>query len=634
MRAYPIFYLLISLIIINFGCSTSHGINSILPETGNPAGLDIKNTGSTSIPWLGGIWDFYISEDGQISYSPLRHADAAFNIVKLIDNPPFSLVVQLVEFEDLGDHTNLFFNLGITHPVPGVTSLTMFDVCGIILSSADITHPHDSTLIYPDTLKILNADGYTRWMNCPEFNMLSMPIFGYQPGKIGTPGFEPTATLNPYKYYTDGLGASDNAFDYLALNSLDRGVYSTTSTNFRNYEMQFSHSTGLKFQYAILVHWMPNVNAPDPPSIIPDDFPDEANATEPLAVSVTNDTSTMWFDPDDSSSGGNFIADLSVINWHTQPGPASMMEDYTIYLYSNAWTGGVTPDMHCIDYGTNRATFAIDIPASPVATGPMNIWISIERALETYSNTFGVTTGADDSPLTAHFQYTANVQTGSPITEWEPPTDHDPRFVFIHHSVGSGFLYTGGMWDLLEAAGFEVHDRTYGDGWVGDNTNPNHWPITFTTYYDDMISWELDEGQYYDIVAFKSCYPASAIGSDEELLEYYGYYEAVKAVTEAHPETLFIPYSTPPLVPANTDEDDAARARIFANWLTGAYDDTGNLAAYDVFNILAGDDPGSGDFNRLKYAYTDSPTNSHPNAAGSTAVAEDFTAWLVSIVWD
>ena len=621
-------------LVLLIGCGKPVAHNSILPDSNIEQSAAV-NWDSSAFPFVAGIWEFHISDTGEVSYVPMRHASCAFNIVRLIDAPPMDMKIQIVDIENLGDHTNLSLNVSITHPIPGNTSLTTFDLRGIIMGTGDITHPYDNSVIYSDNLKILNADGYTRWMNCPEFSGLTAPVLGYTPGDYGTPGFEPTATLNPYKYFTDGLGPFDNAHDFLVANPADRGVFDSTSTNSRNYMMQYSHQPGLKFQYAILSHWAPNIHAPDPPVLIPDDFPEDANASEAVVINVANDTSTMYFDPDEVIGGGNFIADLSIVNWHTQPVAGSIMEDYTIYVYSNAWTGSFSPDMECTDYGDNWAMFHLDVPAEPIAAGPMDIWISIGRTGETYANPYGVITNADNEPLCAHFLHTVDVPIGEVPTGWEPPVGRDPRFCFIHHSVGSGFLNAGGMRDLLIAAGFEVHDRTYGDGWVGDNTNPNHWPTTFTTYYDDMITWELDDGEFYDIVAFKSCYPASAIGTDTELEQDKGYYNAVKAVCEAHPETLFVPYSFPPLVPANTDEDDAARSRIFANWLISPYDDeTGNIEAYDVFDILAGDDPGSGDFNMLRYEYQGSATDSHPNAAGSTAVAEDFTAWLVSVVWD
>jgi hypothetical protein len=313
------------------------------------------------------------------------------------------------------------------------------------------------------------------------------------------------------------------------------------------------------------------------------------------------------------------------------------MHDYIIYIYSDAWDGGITSDMNAISHGDNWCTFDVDIPASPSSSGPLDVWITVAHPGLTYANPFGVPTGADDKTLAAHFKYIAYVasQNPNPGDFWEPPTGHNPRFLFIHHSTGDGFLFEGGMWDMLENAGFEVHDATYGDEWFGDNTDPEHFPVTFTQYYDDMISWDLPPEQYHDIVAFKSCFPASNIWDDSMLNDYYGYYEAVKSVTQQHPETLFIPFSTPPLVPNDTEPHCGARARTFANWLKGPYDEGEyNLRSYDLFNILAGDNPSSGDFNMLRYEYQADPWDSHPNNVANAVVAEDFTAWLTALVWD
>jgi len=217
---------------------------------------------------------------------------------------------------------------------------------------------------------------------------------------------------------------------------------------------------------------------------------------------------------------------------------------------------------------------------------------------------------------------------------WKPPEGRKPRFLFVHHSTGEGFLFDGGMKDMLEKDGFEVHNRTYGDGWVGDNTNPADFPVTFTEHFDDLISWDLPEGEHYDIIAFKSCFPASNICSDEDLEAYKGYYETIKTVTRQHPEILFIPWSTPPLVPNGTEPECAARARDFATWLTGPYiEGESNLASFDVFSRLAGDDPSARDYNCLKYDYQADPNDSHPNHMANMGVANDFFVWLSQLVW-
>ncbi len=551
----------------------------------------------------------------------------------MIDGPPSNLGLDIIDVTHGSGYTDLVIDISITHPFASATKFTGFDVCGVVMGVGGVAHPFDPSLVYGGTSaqQLLNADGFTRWMNRPEFDGTDPAILGYQAGKLGTKDYLPTSTLNPYKYFCDGLGADDNVYQYLINNPDSRGVFTAGSTNTRRYQLRFPDAVGVQFQYAILARWANNVNAPDPPVNIPDDFPLEANAREAIALSVTSDSSDMWCDG--SSGGGNFRAEISVVNWVAELGSGDVMSDYAIHLYSNAWAGAIHPDMTAVDNGNHWCTFAIDEPVTPIAAGPLDVWISVSQPGITYANPFGVPTGADSATLAAHFRYRAFVDPAG--TEWEPPTDHPPRFLFIHHSTGDGFLFEGGMWELLEDAGFEVHDRTYGDGWVGDNTNPPDWPITFTTYYDDMITWEMPPDEHYDIVAFKSCFPASYIESEEMLNDYKSYYNTVKSVTQAHPETLFIPFSTPPLVPGDTEPTIAARARQFANWLTGPYDDGEyNLVAYDVFNILAGNDPLSGDFNCLRYDYQAAPDDSHPNAAGNVAVAQDFTAWLSAVVWD
>lgn len=222
----------------------------------------------------------------------------------------------------------------------------------------------------------------------------------------------------------------------------------------------------------------------------------------------------------------------------------------------------------------------------------------------------------------------------STTTTTVPASAGPLRFLFIHHSVGEGFLEDGGMWNMLEGLGLEVHDRTYGDGWVGENTDPEHFPITFTQHYQDMITWELPSGEHYDIVAFKSCFPASNICSDAMLSDYQGYYDTIRSVVRQHPDILFIPFTTPPLVPNETEPHCAARARQFANWLTGAYDDSDpNLAVYNVFDVLAGNDPTRADFNCLSSQYQSDPWDSHPNSLANSTVANHFTQWLSALGW-
>jgi len=195
--------------------------------------------------------------------------------------------------------------------------------------------------------------------------------------------------------------------------------------------------------------------------------------------------------------------------------------------------------------------------------------------------------------------------------------------VFIHHSCGSGFLREGGMWRKLEDLGLSVYEIGYGDGWIGDNTNPEHFPTTFGKHMDEVLTWDLTEAGRHDIVAFKSCYPACNIGSEAALKEYQGYYVALKPHFARHPQTLFIAWTAPPLVPGATTPENAARYRRFCGWLKGEWvKGQKNVAVFDCNAVLA-DRAGI-----LKPEFRRSENDSHPNAAGNKAVARAFADWL------
>jgi len=585
---------------------------------------------------LWGFWEITGTETGEFDIVPLRHAEFAANVVGWMNSKPECLTINLINVTNGSGYTDIEINISFTHPFDGLSIFSGFDVMGVFMGLGDIPHPFDPTLLAAgeNHQQMLNPDGFTRWMNKTEFDGTSMKVLGYQEGVFGTTGYDPTATLNPYKYFCDGIEGLDDVYEYLSAHASDRGVFTPNQTNTRRYVLRFPDETGIKFQYAVVANWAANQYHPDPPEIIPDDFPPEANMYESPAINFSCTASDMWWDG--VEGGGNFIGEISVLNWHAVPGDGDVVDDYEIYFYSPAWSGALSPDMTAISYGDNYCTFEINAPVSPTVNGTVDGWITIAHPGVTYENDFGVPTGADDKTLASHWKFTANVSDTNPDPDpdfWEPPTDRDPRFLFIHHSCGSGFLFTGDMWTKLEDAGFEVHDRTYGDGWVGDNTNPNHWPITFTDYYEDMMTWEMDPGNEYDIVAFKSCYPACNISSDEMLEDYYGYYAIVKEVCQANPYALFVPWSPPPLNKATGYPDRADRARTFSTWLTTTYPEGEfNIAGFDCFDVLAGNNSLSDDFNYLKNEYSDG-TNSHPNTPGDIAVADAFTAWLVDVVW-
>lgn len=216
--------------------------------------------------------------------------------------------------------------------------------------------------------------------------------------------------------------------------------------------------------------------------------------------------------------------------------------------------------------------------------------------------------------------------------------------VFIHHSVGYGFLTSGGLADSLLNLGIVVRGATYGDE-VGQETDICHWVPKFSNELDQILKFREHPNQYFDgdrtndIVMFKSCFPNSGIQADNSsqgdptspnrtLANYKATFEQLKKSFEKYPDKLFVYMTSPPLNPGATTPDEAKRAREFANWLTTVVKANGprNFVVYDLFAFLADADG----FLKAEYR-PNSSTDSHPNTAANRAVAGDFTRFFAPI---
>ncbi len=121
----------------------------------------------------------------------------------------------------------------------------------------------------------------------------------------------------------------------------------------------------------------------------------------------------------------------------------------------------------------------------------------------------------------------------------------------------------------------------------------------------------------HEVIILKSCFdPTSRIESDAELEEYKAAYTAIHQRMRQHPEKLFILLTQPPLNPAETDREQARRARLLADWLASDEfkGDLPNLVVFDLFDRLAVTDGSSPDANMLRPEYRNGG-DSHPNTA-------------------
>jgi hypothetical protein len=193
---------------------------------------------------------------------------------------------------------------------------------------------------------------------------------------------------------------------------------------------------------------------------------------------------------------------------------------------------------------------------------------------------------------------------------------------FIHQSTGDDWLNYGGLRrEVNRAVTNDGHTFVMHDDWSG-NSDHREWPDRFNHQSD----WKK-----YDIVMFKSCFPASHIESKAMYKEYKRtYLKQMLKIFADNEDILFIIVTAPPLVPNDTNAAAAKRARKFNNWLKKKYlkkynkknPGLNNLAVYDYFNTLAAD---SGpEVNMLRQDYRNDEWDSHPNAKGHKQATEDF----------
>lgn len=227
------------------------------------------------------------------------------------------------------------------------------------------------------------------------------------------------------------------------------------------------------------------------------------------------------------------------------------------------------------------------------------------------------------------------------------PPSEPVRLIFIHHSVGEGWLADdgGGLGLTLMENNYFVSDTNYGWGPedldlgyenIGDHTDIGHWYNWFAgpnsaTYLDALC---LESGQYSDysrmaadpggeneIVMFKSCYPNSGLGGSpgdpavtggnplrgqdasseaHTVANAKGIYNDLLDYFSTRQDKLFIVITAPPMVEGDTDPEQATNARAFNDWLVSdwladyPYD---NVAVFDFYDVLTsnGGDPETSD---------------------------------------
>jgi hypothetical protein len=220
--------------------------------------------------------------------------------------------------------------------------------------------------------------------------------------------------------------------------------------------------------------------------------------------------------------------------------------------------------------------------------------------------------------------------------------------IFLHHSVGRNLITHGGVRESFTKAGYNFWDHDYNDPGLtdpsgqlvgysynvpDDNTDIDGLARIFNQRVYPLTLNTLSGLLQHEVIIFKSCFPNSSITSDDQMVQDKALYLEIREVMDKYPDKIFIVVTTPPLNPAETNLEIAARARPMANWLKSDEYLKGhpNIFTFDFFSYLAEEDRSSPQFNMLKKAYQNG-TDSHPNLLANETIGPKFVQFVIESI--
>ena len=455
--------------LVALGCSG--GGHPVAPTSEPDLAVGAQSHGNNAQTHLWGFYDVYIDIETQsVEYVANRNAMFTANVVQFVNKNPANLAFVINSTPMGTGYVDVDIDVTITHPFPGLTDYNGYDVKGIFIGDSSSSLKYNTDLDYAvlmtdqfmqdfdgggDGLIYGNPDGYTRWWNPTEFP--APGLFGYTPGKVATPGYSGSATLNPYKYFADGLSRADDLWTWLNANAATHAVFSAGAKNTRNYYLRFPTAKGVRYNYAIAADWVDEATHP-------------ANAVEAPTIKCDVTPDIYWVPPDGADKGGDLILDVHVWGWGgSQPS--------TIYVESSVLSA-VHPfdstEMTPVGGDANYSTYHAEITADDITgTAGQEFWVICEYNAD-YTNTFGVTNLAGTDKLASAFRYDLFV---SDIPSNKPPVinsgvdgeDKPIEFTVETYTVdasdpdGDPLTYT---WTVTDGNGDPVdgYDGVPGDG--------------------------------------------------------------------------------------------------------------------------------------------------------------------------
>jgi len=503
--------------LVALGCSGG-GESPVMPDTGPAITDQSQNTGQTQTH-LWGYYDLYFDFENQtVEAVPNHNAMFTANVVQFVNGNPANLGFGIHGTPVGVDYIDVDIDVSITHPFPGIHQYDGYDVRGVFMGEGSESLSYGSNLDYaslvtdqhmkdynpeglddeyvdPYDAPVGNPDGYTRWFNADEF-IGSGPL-GYTQGKLATPGYvdKLTATLNPYKYFCDGLDVEDDAWEWLTTgtNSDGHGLFSAGATNTRNYYLRFPVPTpGVSYGYAILATWG-EPGADDDPA----DFVENAVEAVALSVDLTDDIYYV----DGTDNGGDFIADISPYNW--EYAPSTILVETGVHSAVESFDPGATLVGGTETYSTYHVEFTVD---DVTEAGYDEYWVVLEYG--EYDYTCDYPAPAPDATLAAFFRYDLFIAdtpyNADPICDLEVVTDMPASWYGdVPVEFDASGSYDPDPDDVLTYAwdfdGDELYDEDPDDAYDGDPWNPTH---TYDGDYTGNVNLMLTDGNGGEATCF------------------------------------------------------------------------------------------------------------------------------------
>lgn len=408
MRA-SFYAILCLLLVVLVSCSSQSGTTPTAP-TLTPDDHTVQDSNTRQV-W--GVYDVSLdTTTGQMEVVPSRTSLFRMNVNVFMNNNPATLKLSNFDFSTLfTDHT-VGVDVEITHPIPNKPKFPGFDVHLVMVSDGFVWLDYDPTLTYPvenqNTL-LTNGDGWTRWYNAQEFT--GDGAFGYMGGALGNIP-NPTATLNPYKLFADGLASDADVGNWLAANQANRAIFTSGSTNKRRVEILFGDAGGnpvLKYQYVVAASWK-GAGVEDP---IPADFPPEANIQEASNLRIDTSDSTMYWTVE--KEGGDLVVNVDIFDWQ---GGNDIGSEVAAVIIESPVLGSPNVDSSpsiTTTPGSGYGSYTVTIPAVNLdSNDDVPVWVIVESADPTDYKIVGPTPYPEAAALSAINRTTASISDIAP----------------------------------------------------------------------------------------------------------------------------------------------------------------------------------------------------------------------------